>query len=141
MDGLDNYHLCATSINGGVHTYSEEHLCFDSTQHPQMVVSAPTQKNTCALSPHNIHKWHEPIPVQMTAWASSLYNIHNWRCTYTCSKTGLGVTSIQYPQLEVYIYLFKRQPGYRCHTISTNDEVPIPLQRTTQIPLSYNIHK
>ena len=171
-----------------------------------MVVFTPTQKNTCALSPHNIHKWWCPhllrrrpvlcfhtistngtnlylfkgrpgrhiytistngtdlylfkgrpgrhlytisttggvhIPVQRPAWASSLYNIHNWRCTYTCSKAGLGVISIQYPQLEVYIYLFKGQPGYRCHTISTNDEVSIPLQRTTytQIPLSYNIHK
>ena len=171
-----------------------------------MVVFTPTQKNTCALSPHNIHKWWCPhllrrrpvlcfhtistngtnlylfkgrpgrhiytistngtdlylfkgrpgrhlytisttggahIVVQRPAWASSLYNIHNWRCIYTCSKDNLVIAAIQSPQMTKYPYLFKGQltHRYRCRTISTNDEVPTPLQRTTQIPLSYKIHK
>ena len=242
--------LHTTSTNGGVRTYSEEDLCFVSTQYPQMARTYTCSKDglgvisiqypqmaqtyTCSKAGLGVISIQYPqlevyiylfkgrpgrhlhtisttgsvhILVQRPAWASSLYNIHNWKCTYTCSKAGLGVISIQYPQLEVYIYLFKGRPGrhlytisttggahilvqrpawasslynihnwrciytcskdnlviaaiqspqmtkypylfkgqlthrYRCRTISTNDEVPTPLQRTTQIPLSYNIHK
>ena len=157
-------HLYTISTTGGVHilvqrpawasslynihnwrctyTCSKAGLGVISIQYPQLEVyiylfkGRPGRHLYTISTTGGVH-----IPVHRPTWASFLYNIHNWRCTYTCSKAGLGVISIQYPKLEVYIYLFKGRPGRHLYKISTIGGVRIPVQRTTWLWLPYNLHK